>query len=308
MKHIFIVNPAAGPKSAVDDLKARLESLGLLDKVEIYVTKAPHDATEYVRSRLESETGETLRFYSCGGDGTLHEVAAGAMGHENAEITCYPSGSGNDYIKCYGLKKEDFLDIKSVMDSDAAPVDMMTIGEDCSINVCNFGFECIVADTMAKVRRKKLIGGKNAYTTGIVKAIFTGMRNKCKIYADGELLNPKGKMLLCTVANGQYVGGGYKCAPRSVNNDGLLEVCLVKPISIFKFLSLIGDYKNGTHLVPKYEKIITYRRAKKVVVEPQNDQFAICIDGEIKRAKNYTVEVIPGAVKFAAPIKVPAKI
>jgi len=308
MKHIFIVNPAAGPRSAVDELKLKLIEIGVIDNVEIYVTKTPHDATEYVRSRLEAEPDETLRFYACGGDGTLHEVAAGAVGYDNAEITCYPSGSGNDYIKCFGLDKDAFLDIKTLMESPAEPVDMMSIGENYSINVCNFGFECIVADTMAKVRRKKLIGGKNAYTTGIVKAIFTGMRNKCKVYADGELLNPKGSMLLCTVANGQYVGGAYKCAPRSENNDGWLEVCFVKPITIFRFLSLIGDYKNGTHLVPKYEKIITYRRAKKVEVVTGKDDFAICIDGEIERSKNYTVEILPGTVKFVAPVKVPAKV
>ena len=308
MKHIFIVNPAAGPRSSVDELKAKLEELKLLDKVEIYVTGHPNDATEYVASRLEAEPNETLRFYACGGDGTLHEVASGAVGHENAEITCYPSGSGNDYIKCFDLEKDAFLDIKALMDAPTEPVDMVTICGKHSINVCNFGFESIVAETMAKVRRKKLIGGKNAYTTGIVKAIFTGMRNKCKVYADGELLNPKGTMLLCTVANGQYVGGAYKCAPRSLNNDGWLEVCFVKPISIFRFLSLINDYKNGTHLVPKYEKIITYRRAKKVDVETGDGKIAICIDGEVERADNCAVEIVPRSVKFAAPIKVPAKI
>lgn len=308
MKHIFIVNPAAGPRSAVDELKLKLIEIGVIDNVEIYVTKTPHDATEYVRSRLEAEPDETLRFYACGGDGTLHEVAEGTLGHKNAEIACYPSGSGNDYIKCYGIGKEPFLDIKKMMESPAEPVDMMSVCGNYSINVCNFGFECVVADTMAKVRRKKLIGGKNAYTTGIVKAIFTGMRNKCKVYADGELLNPKGSMLLCTVANGQYVGGAYKCAPRSENNDGLLEICLVKPISIFRFLSLIGDYKNGTHLSPKYEKIITYRRARKVEVFTESDDSLICIDGEIDRSRNFTVEVIPGAVKFAAPVKAHAKV
>lgn len=307
MKHIFIVNPAAGPVSPLDEIREKLNKTEFSDSAEIYVTHEPQDATKYVRMRCSEEPNETLRFYACGGDGTLNEVADGAMGFENAEVSCYPCGSGNDYIKYYG-NKEDFCDLDTLMHSEAQPIDMMSVcGRHC-INVCNFGFDAKVAQTMAKVRRKKIIGGNNAYTTGIVNAIFTAMNNNCKVYADGELLNPKGKILLCTVANGQYVGGAYRCAPRSLNNDGALEVCLVTPVSIFKFLQLIGVYKIGGHFDDRrFDKYIIYKRAKKVEVVA-SDGFNVCMDGEMTQSGHYSVEVIPGAIKFAAPTKVTAKV
>ena len=307
MKHIFVINPAAGPKSSAEYIKERLAEIGASDISEIYITKGPKDATEFVRRRCTESPDEQLRFYSCGGDGTLCEVVAGIVGFDNAEMSCYPCGSGNDYVKYYG-SSDVFLDLEALINSEASPVDLMKVCDRYSINVCNFGFEAVVAQTMINVKRKKLIGGKNAYTTGVVKAVFTGMRNKCTVIADGETINPNGKMLLCNTANGRFVGGGYQCAPRSLNDDGLIELCFVKPISIFKFLKLIGKYQKGTHLDDeKYFDCITYRRVKKVDVIVDG-KMAVCIDGEIENSGNFSIEILPGAIKFAAPTKVVAKV
>ena len=100
---------------------------------------------------------------------------------------------------------------------------------------------------MNQVRHKKIIGGKNAYNTGVFYALLTAMKTKCKVIGDGEELNDD-KILLCTIANGKYVGGSYLSAPRSKNDDGYLEVCCIKPVAIIKFLRLIKVYKAGTHL------------------------------------------------------------
>ena len=304
IKHIFVINPAAGPKSSEEVISKQLKSLGVADISEIYVTSAQRDATEFVRKRCMQSPNEQLRFYACGGDGTISEVVEGIVGFDNAEMSCYPCGSGNDYVKYYGGAAA-FLDLETLINSEAHPVDLMKVCGRYSINVCNFGFEAVAAQTMINVKRKKLIGGKNSYKTGIVAAVFKGMKNKCTVVADGETLNPDGKMLLCNVANGQYVGGAYKCAPKSLNDDGLMEICLVKPISIFKFLSLVGVYEKGLHIDdPKYENVITYRRAKKVEVTVDSDDFIVCIDGEIEKSGNFDIEIIPGAIKFAAPVKV----
>jgi diacylglycerol kinase (ATP) len=176
----------------------------------------------------------------------------------------------------------------------------MRVDERYSLNVINFGFDTAVARTMSKVRRKKLIGGKHAYTTGIVTALFTAMKNECTVFVDGEQLND-GKMLLCTVANGKYVGGAFCCAPRSDNTDGLLEVCLVTPISRFTFVKLLTPYKKGEHLDdPGFEKHITYRRGKSVHVEAP-EGFAFSLDGEIVYKNDFTIEICPAAIRFAVP-------
>ena len=301
MRHIFVYNPAAGQnsKAAIEALQEKMKEYdGKLD-YEFYYTKAPRDAADFIKQRCAAEPDEQLRFYACGGDGTVNEVLHGVVDQPNASMTVYPCGSGNDFVKYYG-GSEAFLDVDALLAAEETAIDAMRIDDRYSLNVTNFGFDTIVAKTMIEVKHKKIIGGKRAYVTGIVKALMTAMKNKCTVYVDGERLNEE-KILLCTVANGKYVGGAFCCAPRSDNTDGLLDVCLVTPISRFTFIKLLTPYKAGKHLDdPKFAKYITYRRGKSVrVVAPEG--FAFSLDGEIVYKNDFTIEICPAAVRFAVP-------
>lgn len=297
MKHIFIINPAAGKDDSYEEIRSALAVWDGRFDYEIYLTKGPRDATEYVRLRCR-ESSEPMRFYACGGDGTLNEVANGAAGFAHASVGCYPCGSGNDFVKYYA-QKERFLDLSAQESAVEEPIDLIRVGDRYAINAVHFGFDSRVAQTVELVRHKKFIGGRNAYTTGVLAGLFRGMKNACRVTADGELLNPDGVLLLCTIANGQYVGGSYRCAPRSLNNDGLLEVCLVKPVSRLRFIAIAKEYQRGNHLdSPKFRDIVVYRRAKKVEIEAP-DGFVFSLDGELIPQNRFTAEVAPSSLRFA---------
>ena len=299
MKHVFIINPAAGRENSYQKIKDALQALDTPIDYELYVTKNAKDAISYIRDYCSKYT-DPVRFYACGGDGTLNETVNGIVGFDHASLGCYPCGSGNDFVKYYG-GKELFFNLKELIEAPEESIDLMRVGDKYSINATHFGFDSCVANTMRKVRRKKLIGGKNAYTTGVVVGLFKGMKNECKVYVDGELLNPEGKILLCTIANGQYVGGSFRCAPRSLDNDGLLEVCLVKPVSHITFIRLIGEYTKGNHLDnPKFQKYISYCRGKNIRIEAP-EGFIYSLDGELVSQNNFEVEVMPRAIRFAVP-------
>ncbi len=301
MKHIFVHNPIAGKNSikAVEALREHLKQYdGRLD-YEFYSTSAPGDATTFVRERCNAEPDTELRFYACGGDGTANEVLHGVMGAPNASMTCYPCGSGNDFVKYYG-GADRFLDVDALLNAKEHRIDVMRIGDRYSMNVINFGFETQVVRHMEKYRHKKLLGGKKAYYAGIVKALCTSMKSECTVFVDDEKIND-GAMLLCNVANGTYVGGSFCCAPHSNNEDGLLEVCLVRPISRLKFITLVGAYKEGSHLDdPRFRNLVTYRRGKTVRVEAP-DGFICTLDGENIPVGSFTIENCPGALRFAVP-------
>ena len=299
MKHIFIINPAAGKDNSFDNIKKILELKKVEVDYELYETQAPGDATAYIRKYC-TEHKDPVRFYACGGDGTLNEVVNGVVGFPHASMSCYPCGSGNDFVKYYGGKKV-FWNLEELLNAPEEYIDLMRVGNKYAINATHFGFDSSVAETMMKVRRKKLIGGKNAYTTGVVVGLFKAMKNACRVSVDGELLNPDGNILLCTIANGQYVGGSFRCAPRSLDNDGLLEVCLVKPISVLKFVGLVNVYTEGTHLDDdRFADILEYRRGKKIEIEAP-EGFIYSFDGELIRQNKFTVEVVPNAIRFAVP-------
>lgn len=298
MKHVFIVNPTAGKGDTLASIRKSLDQKQDFD-YEIYVTSKAGDATDYVAKRCE-ETDEDIRFYSCGGDGTLNEVASGCVGHSNAIVALYPSGSGNDFVKYYG-GKDNFLNLDNLIEGTETKIDIIKVGDRYAVNACHFGLDSAVARKMNQVRHKKIIGGKNAYNTGVFYALLTAMKTKCKVIGDGEELNDD-KILLCTIANGKYVGGSYLSAPRSKNDDGYLEVCCVKPVAIIKFLRLIKVYKAGTHLDREdLKKYIEYRRCKNVEIIGGQKNFAISLDGEVVEGERFTVETLEKELRFIIP-------
>lgn len=300
MKYVFLVNPHAGEGKNLEMVREGIAKSAKKDDCEIYQTKGVGDATVYVRNWRKEHGDEPVRFIACGGDGTINEVFNGAVGVENASVSCFPCGSGNDFVKAFG-GAEKFLDIDKLIEAPVQKLDLLKVGDRYSNNVTNFGFDTTVAITINKEREKTGHGNKNAYTKGIVKALLTSMKNTCTVIADGEVLNPSGKALLCTLANAQYVGGSFKCAPRAKTDDGLIEVCLIKPISRIRFVKILTPYTAGEHLDREDMKdIVVYRQAKKVEVKAQPG-FAYSLDGEIIYSDHFTVEIAEKVLDFAVP-------
>ncbi len=298
MKHIFIVNPAAGSGEVPRIVR---EQIAGLPDCEIYETKGPRDAEAYIRSRCAASPEEKLCFVACGGDGTVNEVASGLAMNRNACMTVYPLGSGNDFVKAFG-GADRFRNVEALRKAVPRPIDILKVGERWAANAFHFGLDSAVAKTMTDVKPKPLIGGKNAYPTGVAKALIFNMRTWCRMEVDGEAFH-EGNMLLCTVANGQYVGGSYRCAPRSLCDDGLAEICLVKPVSRLRFLKLMNAYKAGSHLEdPRFDGVVCYRRGRVIDVVGKPG-FMVSLDGEVVEGASFRVEVIPGGLMFAVPEK-----
>lgn len=304
MRHIFIINPCAGGEDHADAITQRLQASNI--EAIVYITQGAKDATRYVDDYCRQHPGEALRFYACGGDGTLNEVASGVMGHSIAEVGCYPCGSGNDYVKYWhGV---DFNDLQALTKASSVEVDVMKVRYQSdsgsalryALNTLNFGFEAEVCRAMDEMRRKPLLGGRMAYPSGIVKSLFSGRHNPCRITVDGELWH-EGDLMLASLANGRYEGGGFHSAPRSLNDDGWIEATAIRPISIVRFASIIGSYKNGTYLDrKKLQDIVSYRRAKHLLIESDHP-FYIGIDGELLHGNHFEIENLPRALRFAVP-------
>ena len=302
MKHIFVINPHAGGKNHAERLVQEIKQLPV--DSETYLTTCHLDATHYVDHYCREHPGEAVRFYACGGDGTLNEVASGALPHPEAEVGCYPCGSGNDYVKYWPTA--DFSNLQALVEASAVPVDLMRVRYDGQerhcVNLMNLGFEAAVCRSMELVRGKPLVGGKIAYTSGIVHSLFYGRHHPCRISVDGEAWH-EGDMLLASLANGRYAGGGYCCAPRSVNDDGMLEVMAVRPITVARFVSVIGIYKNGLHLdSPKMKDVVEYRRGRCVGIESDKPMW-VALDGELVCSRSFAIENLPKAIRFAVPQK-----
>lgn len=307
MKHLLVVNGNAGHFTPEFEEQINEAFKGL--DFEVYKTTGPRSVIPFLKEYLKKNAKDTVRVYACGGDGTIHEVANGLVGAENAELAIVPIGTGNDFVKIYG-GNERFQDLKKLIEAKAQPIDLSKLTspslkeEWYSINVINFGFDAIVGAMgnyykehgLPEEAKKKGLG---PYDYALKHdAMKHGRFNDIEVFADGEKLNEK-QMLLATLAQGQFVGGQFKCAPKSVNNDGLIDVCVLKTMTFLGLGMIIGTYTKGKHLDRKRRKIV-YRRAKQVTMSGPKD-FDVCVDGEMIKGNNFTVECVPGAIKLVIP-------
>ena len=302
VQHYFIFNPAAGARSAQARLQRQLEGLSPVPYT-MFITGGIGDAARLVKEVCQQEKGP-LRFYACGGDGTLGEVAQGVLGWPNAAVGVWPCGSGNDFTRIYG-GEDRFLDLKRQLDAPTVLVDLILANGQAAINVVNLGLEAYAASAMLKFRHHTLLGGSRAYLIGVLNSVSRHLKTGCRIIADGELFH-EGDLLTASFASGQFVGGGFRCAPRAINDDGLMEVCAILPLSRLTLIRLLGIYKKGQHLdSPAFENRFHYRRASRITIECARETV-LCLDGEIIRGKAFELETVPRAVRFILPERIPA--
>ena len=301
MKHVFIINPMAGPEDAHLQVEEQVKKLNI--EYIIHVTTGPKEATSYVRNYVKEHNEET-RFYACGGDGTINEVASGLVGADTSlfSMTNYPIGSGNDYIKIFGGMNV-FTNLEKLVTAKVRPVDVMEVNEGLgySINVINFGFDCNVLKIMEKIKRNKNTTKEKAYNTAVLRCVIGSRKNEGELIVDGETLCDS-HFCLCSIANGQYYGSQYKTAPRSVCDDGLLDVCIVKPVSILTLVSIIGKYKAGKHLDDKkVSKLLKYRQTSGEIIIRGPEGFCVGLDGELYFGREFRVKNLKHAIRFAVP-------
>ena len=106
--------------------------------------------------------------------------------------------------------------------------------------------------------------------------------------------------LLNTYANGCFCGGGFHSNPKASLTDGQLDALFVHPIGRLKFISIVGAYKKGTHLLPKYAKVLDNEKLDRLDLtfeKPTN----ISVDGEVICAEELHLSVEKDALRFLVP-------
>lgn len=301
MKTVFIVNPAAGTGKYLNKLVDNIKKT--ICDAEIYVTKRIGDAKDFVNEVCRKHGG--ARFIACGGDGTLSEVLNGAIGCEDAHIGVIPIGSGNDFCrnfeKSFGVENlKELLSAPSVK-CDAIKYTTSLNGKEVTgycANMFNIGFDCNVAYTMTNIKNKSFFKGSFAYFASIFINLAAKRGENLKIELD-DVVRHNGKLLLTSIANGKFCGGGIKSNPLAEINDGLININIIKNLSRTRFVTLLPKYMNGTVLeVKNIDRLLLSEKCKKVTVTPLNDTMRISVDGEIIMAGKTTFEIVHNAFNY----------
>ncbi|MBE6762433.1 MAG: diacylglycerol kinase family lipid kinase [Ruminococcaceae bacterium] len=296
MKYVFIINPTAGKGKLqapfVESVKEYFNKSG--GEYEIFYTSKQGEAMEY--SKKLAQSGEELRIYACGGEGTAYEVLNGIYGYDNVTLGVVPCGSANDYISYYS-DKELFLDVPALIDGDELEVDLIKMGDKYALNSCSIGMDAMVASHMSKFKKWPFVSGKMAYVLALIYTFFSKMGVNLKIKIDdGEKIIEQ-KSLFAVVANAPYYGGGFYPTPKAEPFDGILDYSVISVVKRLKILSLLDDYRAGTHVGLDICKIGTCQKLEVVA----DREVPINMDGEITYSNKATFEIVKKGIKLVLP-------
>lgn len=295
MKHLFIINPAAGKGKT-------LKLIPIIEKIfnekneeyKIEVTKYVGHATELAKNYSELEN---YRIYSVGGDGTLNEVLNG-MVNTQSSLAVIPSGSGNDFIKSiYKYSKKEEIEkilIKTINGNEHA-IDLGKVNNRYFLNIASVGFDAEVASNSIKFKKLPLINGTIAYILGILITVFKYKSYNLNIEVDGNKFLIKA--LLIAVANGKYYGGGINVTPKAKLNDGLFDICIIETVGRLKILGLFPKVIRGTH---ENIKQVSFNNGQFVKIH-SNETMAFNIDGEIISGNDAEFQVIKDGINIVIP-------
>lgn len=296
MKHIFVINPAAGQGKVLDFIRPKIEEVCKKYSLncEIHVTERAGEGIEYVRNKAAS--GEEIRFYACGGDGTLYDVVNGAFGYKNAQVAVIPLGSGNDFIRLFGTK-EEFLNLDDQINGVPVEFDAIKCDDEIAINQCSMGMDAEVCAMQGKIKKLPLVTGEGAYYIGCLYAIIRKFKNRFTYSIDGGEKKTK-DCLFCFCGNSRWYGGGFMAAPLALPEDGLLDFVIVESrVSRPKLVTLLNKYKRGEHLD---WDITEFTRGKKLVIH-SDKPAAVNVDGEIKYVTDTSFEIIEKGITYVVP-------
>lgn len=295
MKHIFIINPAAGKTNRTEEFSQIIKDVCTQQGVsyDIRVSAGPGDCTKIAREAAES--GEEVRLYACGGDGTLNEVVNGAVGYKNAAVTNFPGGSGNDFLRIFS-DPTAFRSCERLLDAEVGEFDLIRCGDHHSINICSMGLDARIGTSMSKYKKLPLVTGPGAYWLSTGVHLIKGLSRHYVVDIDGKTIDTD--LTLICIASGRWYGGGFHPVPDAIPDDGLMDVLLINKVTRLKAASVIGKYKAGQYR--DLPDLVTPYRCKKVTIHCDKES-EINLDGELLMAKDATFEILPKAIRFFYP-------
>lgn len=298
MKHVFIINPTAGKSDSTRKIYAMAERLrqehGL--DVQCILTKRQGHAVDLARELCK--TGEELRFYACGGDGTVNEVANGIVGFDNAAMTVIPVGTGNDFLKNFGDRAAEFTDAENLWDGEVFPLDAIDVNGRIALTIACSGLDARVAADVHKYSESPLLDGKGSYVYSLmINFVFKPIYNHWTVMVDDQIR--ESDYALVAVCNGRYYGGGFMPVPEAKMNDGVLDTLVIDRVNHATFAKMVNGYSKGEYR--KFSQFIHHYTPSVIRIHSEKNDIVTCLDGECVTSSDVVIKLAEGKVHFFGP-------
>lgn len=283
MKYFVLVNPICGRGLGFKSLEA-INNRFQKEGVEYKLVQTEHIGHARALSRNAVLDGYDV-IVCASGDGTVNETINGIMeaGKESgkhAAFSVLSIGTGNDFAGGAGIPVGLEASLDSVFNGSRSKIDLgFVIGGDFPEgryfgNGIGIGFDAAVGIYAAKIRWTR---GILAYLIAAIQTVFFYYKPPTlKIELDNHDLEQA--CLMVSIMNGNRMGGGFKMAPTSRNDDGLFNLCIAESASKLRMLGLIPYFLFGTQ---ESQKEIKMLQSASVKVTSVKGNFPCHADGEM---------------------------
>lgn len=293
MKHIFILNPTSGRGSAKAIVPMIKEYfLNNEEEYEILETQYPGHAKE-LASMYHKEDDVCL--YAVGGDGTLWEVVNGM--HPEVTFSLIPSGTGNDFFRMMETNVYDMPKLlKDTIEGEELRIDYGICNGMRFVNMLCMGIDADVNARVNEVGKASIVPKKFLYVTSALKVIQKLNPLSFMLKADGKEEKKQG--LLVAIMNGRNYGGGFTPTPDADFNDGVFDMCVVRPMKLSQLIPLLPKYFSGTHT--KYTDLVEMSQVESVQLhfdQPVN----VSLDGEMFQMMDIDAHIVKNGLSIKIP-------
>jgi diacylglycerol kinase (ATP) len=293
-----IVNPAAGRGRARARLPHVLDALAAVDlDVEIMLSA---DAADLV-ARARDAFGRGRAVVACGGDGTVC-MLAGVAADEGGVLGIVPLGSGNDFARQLELPRGDVaaaidvLRTGHLLPTDLGRAHTADGRSTWFTTVANTGFDAVAN---AWANDVTWTSGTPLYVLAALRTLAAYAPTPVRVTVDDTVIETDA--WLVAAGNTRTYASGMMITPAASVHDGLLDVCVVGPVSRSEFLRTFPSVFKGTHV--EHPEVWTARGTYVVIdalgATPVVDLWA---SGEHAGPLPARLEPVAGAL----PVMVPA--
>jgi diacylglycerol kinase (ATP) len=284
-KWIFIINPVAGNGFA-SHMTGKITEMANRFGINAETVLSENKGHASSLSLKYADAGYKY-IIGVGGDGTFNEVASPLVSREEVVTGLIPAGTGNDFIQILGFpnrfEEADWVSFFScqVVSMDTGFCNSMTF-----FNGMGLGFDAQVASENYSELGEVKKGGKNKYLWQILKTIlFYKEKRMIMITSDSH---SETDCFINTVAVGRRFAGGFFLTPRAIANDGLLDVCSIKRLTIPQRLRILLMVPKGTHI---NDKKVNYYQTENLTLE-FHDKVPYHLDGELYFSEKFDIRVM----------------
>ncbi|MYH81974.1 diacylglycerol kinase family lipid kinase [Candidatus Poribacteria bacterium] len=331
---ILIANPISGKghaKNVAEQGYAALTESG--KQGQLILTSASGDAKRFAQEAVADGTRYVI---ACGGDGTLHEVVNGIAMAPDVTLGVLPCGRGNDFAAAVGIPLKPEAAIATLLSGTPIRVDLgrcyqnspqlivnshqlkrdllnenplpttdnrqpTTISSDNRQPTTDNYFTTIATcgyDTEVSRRAAKgtpLFAGTASYAYAAVETLF--YYDPPAVCLEGDFGTYEGPLLLAATGITSRYGGGFQIVPNARIDDGLFDVCIVRPVSSLTVLRLLVTLFWGGH-VGHPAVSMHQTRTLKIETDPPILLYA---DGEPMCETPATIEIIKDGLTVMTP-------